>query len=370
MPDLKPDMAAQGPMLRAVLLTPLRQALNRVHEQPKRFADTVTGLEAALPLLAGDSAVERIKGWGELKRTLETAQREKQSAAAAGIKARIKGTKVWDFADKICRCADHCFAEDDTDGAELRSNQLNQIESCLRTLASMYQVEDLLPGQFTKYLWAFLMHRAGEQARLRKASAGPDWQNLPWKIPAMAVCGVVALVLLWMLAGPVLSWFNRDAGPGVVGGPSVRPDDGTGQPQTQEDPSPSGPPAGSKDVAVPVVEVPKPGPVPAPAPTPAPAPAPGSSTKSEPDRPTPAPAPAPPESSNPPAGASGSPPPPAEKTPAPSPKPDLPKPPPNPAPTILPGFPIAEEPKEEVAPEPSQTPSARVVRSGSQSADP
>jgi hypothetical protein len=351
MPDLKPDMAAQGPMLRAVLLTPLRQALNRVHEQPKRFTDTVAGLEAALPLLAGNPAEERVKGWGELKRTLETFQRERQSAAVAGVKARIKGTKIWEFTDKVCRCADRCFAESDTDGAELRKIQVDRIESCLRTLASMYQVEDLLPDQFKPYLWASLTHQAHTVASLKNKGAGPDWRDHPLRIPAMAVGGVVLLMLLWIVAGPVLSWFGGGHGPEVTGQHPVTSDDGTGQTQNPNELSPSRSPAGSNDTSPPVGEMPKL------------TPDPGKSPKPGPDPTKPAPGPTPPESSNPPGGANGSPASPAKQMPPPAPKPATPQPWPKQAPTpedkgtAKPAPPVAEQPGPK--PEPKvETPSA------------
>jgi hypothetical protein len=180
---------------------------------------------------------------------------------------------------------------------------------------------------------------AASPGTTRASGAPNDVPSNAWMFPV--VIGMVAIV---MLIGVAVYQAYLLHGRQVAG----------------STPAPSPPPAGSKDTTPPVGEVPKP------------TPDRDNSPKPGPDPTKPAAGPAAPESSTPPGGADGSPAspakqtpsPPAEKTPPRPPKPAPPQPwpqqPPQPIPATLPGFPIAEEPKEEVAPKPSQTPSAKL----------
>jgi hypothetical protein len=107
MADARPEVTAYGPLLQAIVCEPLRRALDRIHEQPARFAETEAALEAAQPLLDGVSA-SRAKAWGDLKRTLEEYQRE-QAEQDSALKLALLGGRKWDFAEDICRCLDRCF---------------------------------------------------------------------------------------------------------------------------------------------------------------------------------------------------------------------------------------------------------------------
>jgi hypothetical protein len=175
--EAKADVAspAHEKLLKAVFGRWLNHALNRLHGQPARFADTVAALEAAQPLMAGTPGAARVKAWGDLKRMLEGYQRESVGQVSSGS-SRAMRQKTWEFADQACECLDRCFPDQDDDCEWLRFD-VEQVVSFFRQVAEVYQVQELLPRDFGRYLSA---HFRRDEKRKNTVKQAPRRLFLFW----------------------------------------------------------------------------------------------------------------------------------------------------------------------------------------------
>ncbi len=317
MPDLQPEITAQGPLLKTILAPSLRQALNDLHRKPARFAQAVKGLDAALPLLE-DELASRAKAWGRLRAILDIAKNEKQSQPGV----RIKG-KSQEFTQKLCRQLDQCFSRYDADCEAVRNNH-SEIGTFVDALTREYGLADLLTKDYFRQIsqtfrgLATPTSRAAAPARKGQPGAGNTWLKEHGRT-VLRAAGAVALiafaVAVLVVGNKVIKLLPSGRTTGetpVAEGPKTNPPpaDNTGEPQEQP---------GEQET--------QPGQQPEAAPQPA-----GSSTQA--------------------ASPSGASPAPAQQT-APSPaqpaKESKPKPPPEPPPKPTPpAYPVAEAPERDV----------------------
>jgi hypothetical protein len=206
MADLRPDVSVPKyqPLLKAVLAPWLRQVLNGLHLQPKRFAASVPVLVAALPLLGGDPMEIRVKAWSELGRILERAQRHQPTGL------HVTDNHVREFTDQLTSVLNRCFSEQDGQDEEcqdLRDRRFHEIRRFVEGLAVAYQVSDLLPSgkdAFAQHLFAVFKGGTHERDRLQQEGA---WVPRPARffeqhrkkviLTAAGFAAVLSVVFLW-----------------------------------------------------------------------------------------------------------------------------------------------------------------------------
>jgi hypothetical protein len=194
--DVRPEVTAYGPLLKEVVLEPLRQAIDRIHEAPGRFAEVAIALEAGQPLLEG-AALARAKAWLDLKRTVDKARLENPPQDSA-LKLVVPARKKWGFAEALCRCLDRCFPIEHFDG--YRKDQHHAIASFVRHVATAQQISQLLPDEWDKYLLAYFRKDVRRMRELKARGPLEVLLDHPLRIAA-ALAALVVVVIVVILVG-------------------------------------------------------------------------------------------------------------------------------------------------------------------------